>query len=112
MEIPAKGPEHISVFSYLVVLVLSILGGFVRYLREASKESETKKMTFKVFLFEILSSILTGLVVFFLCEASHFDRTLSAALVAVAGHTGSQLLFRLEAGVNSVLNRVISQDKV
>lgn len=93
-----ESPETISVLSYLVVLIISAWGGMVNFLH---KSIVVKRIAFNLIelVAEICISCFAGVVVFFICLEYKVDPLATAALVGIAGHMGSKLIFKLESYV-------------
>jgi hypothetical protein len=93
---PPKGPESYAWLTYLWVLGLSSLGGFVAFVRKV-KEGNARAWNFAEFLGEIATSAFAGMLTFFLCESSNINPLMTAAFVGITGHMGSRALFYLES---------------
>lgn len=93
---PEKDPSTYAWITYAWVIGLASLGGITRRLRQTCRR-DSRVWCVMEFIGEILSSILAGLITFYLCE--HFDigGGLQAALVAISGHMGGRALTHFEA---------------
>ena len=54
---------------------------------------------------EIATSAFAGLITFWLCEAAQFNPLVTAALVGISGHMGSQAIYQLERWAQSRLGK-------
>lgn len=95
MAAPENDPTTFPILTYAWVLGLSIMGGFAAFMRKL-KDGSARVFNFVEFIGEVVTSAFAGLITFYLCEASHLDRMLSAALVGIAGHMGSRAIYLLE----------------
>lgn len=90
-----KDPTSYSLLTYLWVLGLSTFGGIVNFMRKM-ESGLTRPFNVAEFMGEIFTSAFTGVITFWLCESSHIDPLVTAALVGISGHMGSRLLEFLE----------------
>jgi hypothetical protein len=79
---------------YLWVIGLASWGGIVSYLHRVNQY----KLTFNFLrLFaEITTSAFVGVITFLMCDASHIELPITAALVGISGHMGTRALFLIE----------------
>ena len=89
------GPEGYPIVTYGWVIVLSVWGGVISFLRKC-RTGQVRPFNFVEFVGEICTSALVGLITFYLAESAHIDQIMTAALVAISGHMGSRLLFHFE----------------
>lgn len=92
---PEKDPLNYSVLTYAWVISLSSWGGIVSFYRKM-QSGRVRPFNLTEFVGEIVTSGLTGIITFFLCEHGGIDPLLTAALVGVSGHMGSRALSQLE----------------
>jgi hypothetical protein len=97
---PEKDPTNYSFVTYGWVMILSVWGGLVSFLRK-QKAGKVRAFNITEFLGELMTSALAGLITFWLCEWSNTSPLLSAALIAISGHMGSRALFQFEAWAES-----------
>lgn len=90
-----KDPAAYDLLTYGWVLLLSVMGGVVAFLRKL-REGHTRVFNLIEFIGELCTSAFTGVVTFYLCEAAQFPPVLTAALVGISGHMGSRSLFLIE----------------
>jgi hypothetical protein len=90
-----KDPAAYDLLTYGWVLLLSVMGGVVAFLRKL-REGHTRVFNLIEFIGELCTSAFTGVVTFYLCEAAQFPPVLTAALVGISGHMGSRGLFLIE----------------
>lgn len=90
------GPFHPAMLAtYLWVLLVSILGGVVSFVRKV-KEGSARRFNFVELLGEVITAALVGLITFWLCESAGVNKYLEAALIAVTSHMGTRALFKFE----------------
>lgn len=94
METP-RGPEHIPIMTYLIVLILAGWGGVSAYLARL-RSTPTMSFTFAELIGEVIISGFAGLLCFFLAESMGVDQLLTIMLVGVSGHMGTRFLHLLE----------------
>ncbi|AJD82928.1 hypothetical protein PJWF_00034 [Achromobacter phage JWF] len=79
--------------AYVIVVMLSGVGGFVSTLIRLSNESDEKLARWKLFaLRDMASSLLAGIVVFFWAESSQWDSARAAIMITLAGFGGTKVL--------------------
>jgi CHASE2 domain-containing sensor protein len=82
-----KSPFSYPIWTYVWVFGLAALGGVIAALK--------KDQSFRKSLADILSSLVAGLVTFWLCEANNINPLYSAVYIIVNGHFGTRVLKRL-----------------
>lgn len=87
-----KNPFSYPPTTFLSVFALSALAGAVRYLNK----SPSDQLSFLRLSIEILTSMFSGLLAFWLCEYAGIKGPLSAVMIAVAGLMGSRAWDELE----------------
>lgn len=92
---PEKSPENYELITYLWVIGLSALGGVVSFIHKV-KHGNAKAWNFIEFFGELATSAFAGVLTFYLCEWSGFDRLATAAFVGISGHMGSKAIKLLE----------------
>lgn len=90
-----KDPTSYSLITYAWVSGLTMLGGFVSYMRKVEQRSP-KAFSMMELIGEIAASAFAGILTFWLCEHADIPPLLTAALVGISGHAGSRALFVLE----------------
>ena len=90
-----KDPTSYSILTYSWVLGLSMVGGFVSFMRKL-KEGKVRAYNLTELIGEIVTAGFTGVLTFWLCEAAEIDPLVSAALVGISGHMGSRAILHLE----------------
>ena len=86
---PEKDPSTYGLITYLWVTGLAAWGGLVSFYRKV-KSGETRAFNVVELIGEIATSAFAGLITFWLCEAAQFNPLVTAALVGISGHMGSQ----------------------
>ena len=90
-----KDPTTYSLITYAWVTALAAWGGLVNFYRKV-KSGETRVFNLIELVGEIATSAFAGLIIFWLCEAAQFNPLVTAALVGISGHMGSQAIYQLE----------------
>lgn len=90
-----KGPAAYSLFTYLWVFGLAMLGGLVSFMRKA-RQGHTRWFNLAELVGEIVTAAFAGVLTFWVCEWSGIDPLLTAAFVGVSGHMGSRAVFMFE----------------
>lgn len=93
----ARDPASVSIATYMLLVVVSILGGVVRVIREVNLGEKTVKQVVAVFLGEMIISLFVGMTTFFLCQDAGFSMWKTAALVCVGSFLGGKVLVVFEA---------------
>lgn len=93
----ARDPASVSVATYVLLVVVSFLGGVVRVIREVNLGNKTKKQVVMVFLGEMVTSLFVGMITFFLCQDAGFSPWKTATLVSIGSFMGGKVLVVLEA---------------
>jgi hypothetical protein len=84
-----------TLLTWLWVVGLSLLGGFVSFLRKM-KAGHARAWNFTELVGELTAAGLTGIITYNLCAWLSYPPQLTAALVGISSHMGSRALFRLE----------------
>lgn len=88
---PSKDPNnYVSLLQFLGFAGLALWGGFVSYYQRFLRVG--RKFRLMIFVGELSTSALAGIVTFYLCRAYDISEPFTAALVALAGHAGGKLL--------------------
>lgn len=90
-----KDPSSYPLLTYLWVILLSMFGGFVSFMRNL-RNGKTRVFNVIEFIGEITSSALAGLITFWLCQASGVSQLMTAVFVGISGHMGSKALSMFE----------------
>lgn len=91
-----RNPLDISLREYLAVLVVSLLGGFVSWYTNL-KRGGARAAGLVTFIGESFTSVLSGLLTFWLATLADAPKLLLISLVALAGHMGARAIAVLEA---------------
>ena len=92
---PEKDPTTYSFITYVWIVFLSAWGGAISFLRKR-RSGEARPFNLVELVGELMTSGFSGLITFWLCEASAINPLVTAALIGIAGHMGSRGLFALE----------------
>lgn len=96
---PEKDPTAISIIMYGWVIVLAWWGGIVNYIKKM-KSGEVRRFNITEFVGDIITSGFSGMITFYLCQASELNQFATAALVGISGHMGSRAIFLLEQALS------------
>lgn len=88
-------PGDYSWLTYLWVIGLSVIGGVISFMRKI-EAGEARPFNFVELIGEMTTSGFVGVLTFWLCEANGIQPLIAAAMVGIAGHMGSRVLFQLE----------------
>ena len=91
---PEKDPTTYSFITYAWIVFLSALGGAISFLRKR-RSGEARPFNVVELVGELMTSGFSGLITFWLCEASAINPLVTAALIGIAGHMGSRGLVAL-----------------
>lgn len=69
------------------------------------KSGETRAFNVVELIGEIATSAFVGLITFWLCEAAQFNPLVTAALVDISDHMGSQAINQLERWAQTRLGK-------
>lgn len=92
---PEKDPTSYSLLTYLWVFALSMMGGFVSFMRKL-KAGHARAFNVVEFIGELVTSAFAGVITFWLCENAGISPLLTAAFVGVSGHMGSRAILTVE----------------
>lgn len=101
-------------FTWLWVIGLSFMGGFVSFSRKV-KSGHARAWNFMELIGELFTSAFVGIVTYNICQWQQFPVPLTGALVGIASHMGSRALFRMEHILNSkfpVMDPSAPKDKI
>jgi len=103
----AKSPLSYDLLTYAWVVLLSVWGGTVRFVRKIRTGTMSMRQACFTFLGEVSTSGFAGVITFYICEASSLTPLMTAVFVGIAGHMGGRALEPLEA----LYKRWIGSDK-
>lgn len=104
------GPEQYPLLTYSWVFALSLWGGLVSFWRKV-REGHARCFNLAEFIGELATSVLVGLITFWLAESAHINQVTTAALVAISGDMGSRLLFHAERLVEQRIKQLGQSSK-
>ena len=93
---PPVATELATLLTWVWVVGLSLLGGFVSFVRKV-RASHARAWNFTEFVGEIVTAALAGLITANLCQWLNYPPSLTYALTGIGAHMGSRALFKLEA---------------
>jgi len=82
-----KSPLSYSLREYGVILLIAMVGGFVRWFT-AVRKGEANAYSIRVLVGELGTSAFMGILTFWVCEAMAVQSLLTYALAGMAGHVG------------------------
>jgi len=103
----AKSPLSYDLITYAWVVLLSMWGGTVRFVRKVRDGAMSLKQASFTFIGEVTTSAFAGVITFYICEVSAITPLMTAVFVGIAGHMGGRALEPLEA----LYKRWIGSDK-
>lgn len=101
---PEKDPLTYDILTWGWVLLLSVWGGVVNFMRKV-RDGETKLFKITELIGEVATSGFVGVLTFLLCESTDTDRLVSAVLVGVSGHMGAKTIKLLEMLVENKIGK-------
>jgi len=79
--------------AYVIVVLLSGVGGFVSTLIRLSNEPDEKLARWKLLVLrDMAAALLAGVIVFFWSEASRWETAYAAIMITLAGFGGTKVL--------------------
>ena len=94
----ARDPGSYNWLTYLWVATMSGWGGLVRFLNTMQDQKSWRRAFFNLFVV-LATSTFVGVLTFYACELSGFDKLTTAICVAITGHLGVEALNALKSGV-------------
>lgn len=98
------GLRAIDWFTWLWVVGMSLLGGFVSFYQKL-KAGKARPFNIAEFIGELGISGLVGIVTFLLCKEWDVSEYLSAALVGITAHMGSRAIMMFEQYVERFFSK-------
>jgi hypothetical protein len=96
---PQSGIDLDAMFSWAIVIGLSIWAGVVSFMRKLN-EGQTRPFNIRELIGEVTVSGFTGVLTAYLCAAVGVHGPMQFALAGIAAHMGSRWLFKLETVLN------------
>ena len=96
MQAPTPDPNHggllIQFLTYLWVIVVSMFGGLVSFIRRrnATTPRPPLKEQLGILFGELAISAFAGLITYWLCQYWGLESALTAVFIAVSGHLGGK----------------------
>lgn len=97
---PEKDPTTYSLITYSWVGLLASWGGMVNWLKKR-KAGQSRPFNITELIGELMTSAFSGVLTFWLCEASDIQPLITAAMVGISGHMGSRALYQIESWAES-----------
>ena len=92
---PGKTITGYALLTYAWVLALSTWGGLVNYLSKI-RAGRIARFNVTELIGDMFISGFTGILTFWLCEASGFNELTTAIFVGISGHMGARMIGKLE----------------
>lgn len=102
---PEKEITNYSILTYGWVVLVSMWGGVVSFLRKHN-DAVVRPFNLIEMIGELLTSGFIGVITFWLCEWSGTPPLLSAAMIGISGHMGSRGLYQFERWMTSKYARL------
>lgn len=101
-------PFVYSTDTYVFVVILASVAGFVRFLNVSVKTGEMK---FLALLRDLFTGILSGLMAFWICEYFNLVGPLSNVAVVIAGVMGVRAIDEIKDIIFNILNAYTTSKK-
>lgn len=102
-EKPPQSPESFTIISYIWILFMATLGGFVSYLKKLKRGS---KWSYTALFIELATAAFVGIVTFMLCQSAGMSQLFTAALVGISGHFSSDSLILFRKLLDKVVGKL------
>ena len=79
---------------YITTFALAMFGGLVKHVSNLRNTSKSFKL--REFVFDLIVSSFAGLLMYFLCKEAGVSDFMSAILIAISGHMGTQAIVAFE----------------
>ena len=90
-----KTVASFGVLTYLFVIALAMGGGIANYISKV-RAGTVARFNVTELAGDIFISGFTGLITFWMCQASNFSDLITAVLVGISGHMGARLIGKFE----------------
>lgn len=100
---PGKTITGYALLTYAWVLALSTWGGLVNYLSKI-RAGRIARFNVTELIGDLFISGFTGILTFWLCEASGFNELTTAVFVGISGHMGARMIGKLEKVLSQKLD--------
>jgi hypothetical protein len=97
---PGSGYDLATALTWLWVIGLSLLGGFVSFIQKL-RAGQVRAWNLTEFVGELATSAFVGILTFKACTWLNWDPSLTAAVVGITSHMGSRALFKAEAKLSA-----------
>lgn len=101
-------PFTYSADTYIFVVILASIAGFVRFLNVSVKTGELKILAL---LRDLFTGVLSGLMAFWICEYFNLVGPLSNVAVVVAGVMGVRAIDEIKDIIFNILNAYTASKK-
>ena len=101
-------PFTYSTDTYVFVIILASIAGFVRFLNVSVKTGEMK---FLALLRDLFTGILSGLMAFWICDYFNLIGPLSNVAVVIAGVMGVRAIDEIKDIIFNILNAYTTSKK-
>jgi len=100
---PGKTITGYALLTYAWVLALSTWGGLVNYISKI-RAGRIARFNVTELIGDLFISGFTGILTFWLCEASGFNELTTAVFVGISGHMGARMIGKLETMLSRKLD--------
>lgn len=100
---PEKTITGYALLTYAWVLALSTWGGLVNYLSKI-RMGHIARFNITELIGDMFISGFTGILTFWMCEASGFNELTTAVFVGISGHMGARMIGKLETVLSRKLD--------
>lgn len=88
---PPRAPEDFGALTYVYVIVLSLLGGLVKFLGDWNSRRIKGRIVIELAM-DLVTSAFVGLLTFWACEALQIAPAWVPVCVGVAAHMGTRAI--------------------
>lgn len=102
---PFQDPNNFNLLTYVWMIIIAFWGGLVNYLSRV-KRGSVSHFSFVELVSELVVSGFSGVITYWLCQATSLDPLYTAACVGIAGHAGGRMIFFIEQLMMKRLERL------
>jgi hypothetical protein len=101
-----QDPTNWQVKTWLLVIVISSIGGFVNWI---NKYKTSAHLNIMELVGEITTSASVGVTVFMLATANGYSMLMSVAAASAAGHVATRLIYAVQTIINVMRDKKIKE---